>query len=400
MDKNLSPQPQQDRNNLLLYSEGGKTSTPSEVHATGGRITHALSGAISFDRTPSLFDSLEIQERDALIKSDEEYSIQRAKPVELTSEEFSTTLALSFGISQEIGQKEIRDAITRIREKTGGANISRYVPIADMAKFIYGRADSTQKAYVIRDLFSLSRKTQLLMIGENKKKLRPVISPLIKIDPEGIIFKEIDGTKITARDFANFLRTATPEQIAESVEGFNVGFGVAFLFNLDTRWGYIPERVFPILRKNKTELFRILYATMVKEYIRHRNAADAEEARVKKEINKTKRVSREQYAELIREAREGAMTFERDFSTIKIKLKRDYDSTKQYRQLFKKDLQQAAKDLQAIGLIVSFEIVKGAKGQEKARFILSETYNYAEVQDEPVKLLKDTKRGEKEIEPF
>lgn len=398
MDKNLSPIPQ-DRNNLLLYSGGGNISTPEE-HATGGRITHALSGAIAFDRSPSIFDSLEIQERDALIKSDEENSIQRAKPVELTSEEFSTTLALSFGISQEIGIQEIKDAITRIREKTGGANISRYVPIADMAKFIYGRADSTQKAYVIRDLFALSRKTQILMIGENKNKLRPVISPLIKIDPEGIIFKEVDGTKITARDFANFLRTATPEQIAESVEGFNVGFGVAFLYNLDTRWGYIPERVFPVLRRNKTELFRILYATMVKEYIRHRNAADAEEARVKKEINRTKKVSREEYAELIREARQGAMTFERDFSTIKLKLKRDYDSTKQNRQDFKRDLKRAALDLQEIGLIVSSEIVKGAKRQEKARFILSETYNFAEVQDEPVKLLKGAKRGDAEIDPF
>ena len=74
------------------------------------------------------------------------------------------------------------------------------------------------------------------------------------------------------------------------------------------------------------------------------------------------------------------MTYELNVSTIKNKVTTDYESERSYRARFYKDLDNAIKGFKELGLITDAIVQRGARGQEKVLFILSDTYTFTENQ--------------------
>lgn len=143
MDKNLSPLPQ-DRNNLLLYSGGKETATPSEVeNSVSGRLGNALSGAIAYKRDGSIFDTKEIADRDrelkellALKESDSFLSIDRKdKPVVLSPLQTRILYALSCAL--DIESTEIQEKIKQPFQR-GGRTITRSIDISALSSLMFG----------------------------------------------------------------------------------------------------------------------------------------------------------------------------------------------------------------------------------------------------------------------
>lgn len=376
------------RNTSLLYLEGDKSTT--QATSGSGRISNALTRAISYDRNEELFNSLSESDKDRLRlpmpenkgNKDSEEIDRLSKPVVMTSEEFMLTLLLSDGISREIEQAVLQEAITSIREKKGRVSISRYISIERGSKSMYGGTRSRQKVDFINLFSTYARKTQLLMIGDNPKKLTPVISPLIRID--NIVMKEVDGITTTITDLEKFLKNATPEQKAEQIDGFNFTFGTAFYYNLDKQWAYISPKIYPTLKKNKTELYRTLLSVLLSNYITIRFNADKVEEKLRKEMNRRKKVSKEEYSKMVKEARRKALTYTINAESLKKKLQRDYSSSRTNKLRFWTDLKKAVEALIEIDIITGYEKIKGAQGQDKIIFYISDTYNYTDKGENPL----------------
>lgn len=377
MENNL---PQKGRNNLLLYKSGRKAESTER-----GRISNALSGAIAYERDSSLFDTEEIQHRDqelkellALREQDSALCIDRKnKPVYLSYAQTRTLYALAYWLGQD-RQDDIREKIKNPTKR--GLSVSRTLDIAAFTRFLHnGSSRKRERDTEVQNLFDLSHIRQMQIIGKGDRKFR-MTAPFIHIEETLEELTKEDGLQL-----------------------INVTFGSAFFYELDKRFAYIPPKLFDVWGKKgrQTELFSILLSSILSVYWHFRKAADEAEERVKKEINKTKRVSKEEYRQSIEAARKEALRYEINSATLKQRLTTDYESDRRYRAKFKADLKNAVEGLIEADLLTGYEIAKGAKGQDKIILHLSDTYNYSQKAIEQTStIMKPKEEDENTLPPF
>lgn len=333
-----------------------------------GRISNALSKAISYERTPSLFDKDYITKRDAVIKQLQdsgkekkaEYLIKvdekrRGKPVILTSYQSRIMHALSYAISKEI--EKSKDLKEIIEDPEEGKKISRYVNITALTSLIFNSTRKRYKEYVMKELDNLSliRQIQIFKAGDKKRILT---APLINI---GDTIEDL-GPK--EEDFTVFIE---------------ITFGRTFFVDLNTRYATITPKLFEVWRKNGrgTELFSVLLDSIFSIYWQYRQAANKAEEEIRNEYKGLKK-TKEDLQTAIENARREAMVYELNISTIKQRVTTNYDSHPNMKRKFKKDLENAINGFKELNLITDGFIQPGARGQEKVVFILSETYNFME----------------------
>lgn len=338
-----------------------------------GRLSNALSKAIAYERTPSLFDEDYIKERDEelknlleLKKGDTALCIDRRnKPVFLTSYQNRIVHALSYAISREIERSE--DVKMKIQAPTNyNITIRRNVNITALTSLIFNSTRKRYKETIIREIYNLAhiRQVQILGSGDNQVKLT---SPLILVGAT--------------------LEDLSPEK-RNNLDVMEIFFGTAFFYDLSTRYATITPKLFEVWGKSGrgTELFSVLLDSIFSVYWHYRQAANKAEERTK-HYYKTNKIARGELKEAIAEARREAMTYELNISTIKQRVTTNYDSNPNMKRKFKQDLQNAINGFKELDLITDGIIQVGAKGQEKVTFILSETYNFTEKVDTSQTLL-------------
>lgn len=338
-----------------------------------GRLSNALSKAIAYERTPSLFDEDYIKERDEelknlleLKKGDTALCIDRRnKPVYLTSYQSRIVHALSYAISREIERSE--DVKMKIQTPTNyNITIRRNVNITALTSLIFNSTRKRYKETIIREIYNLAhiRQVQILGSGDNQVKLT---SPLILVGAT--------------------LEDLSPEK-RNNLDVMEIFFGTAFFYDLSTRYATITPKLFEVWGKSGrgTELFSVLLDSIFSVYWHYRQAANKAEERTK-HYYKTNKIAKVELKEAIAEARREAMTYELNISTIKQRITTKYDSNPNMKRKFKQDLQNAINGFKELDLITDGIIQVGAKGQEKVTFILSETYNFTEKVDTSQTLL-------------
>ena len=357
-----------------LYKKEQWKPQPTEDEGKG-RIANALSKALAYERTPSLFDEEEIANRDKELKqlqelreNDVALCIDRKdKPIVLTSYQSRIVHALSYAISQEMETSE--DVKQKVRNATKSGNtIQRSVNITAISSLIFGSTRKRYKEIVIRELYNLARIRQVQILGSGDDRVK-ITAPLIMI--------------------GRTMEDLSPEK-RNNLDAVEIYFGGAFFYGINNRFAVITTKLFEVWGKGGrgTELFSVLLSSIFSVYWHYRQAANKAEERVKKD-KLNKKLSKEELQEAIAEARRNAMTYELNVASIKNRVTTDYDSKRSYKARFLTDLKNAIEGFKELNLIEDGRILKGAKGQDKVIFILSEGYNFAEKQESTTLLLED-----------
>ncbi len=370
---------------LLYVTSKGKGNGKSEDEAAqvggrSGRIANTLSKAIAYERVPELFDSSAIRERDnelrdldKLVASDEKRLINRkGKPVVLTTYQARILYALSWFISRDPGQ-DVKDKIANPYQ--GGNKISRVVNITALSALLFGSVRETYKRALIRELFDLGGRYQVQIIGRSENHKRAIVAPFIEVDL-GII-------------------DLSPEKI-DNADEVHITFGAAFFDGLDKRFTKVTPKLFEVWKKKGrgTELYSTLLSSIFAVYWSFRYAADRAERAIR--YNKdNKKLPPEELEALVAEARRKALSYELSFPSIKKRLITDYDSTRQYKAKFKRDLTKAIEGYKELGLITKGIVSQGTNGQGKVTLVLNDKYNFSE-EVEPTKLLEAAPQGDEE----
>lgn len=319
-----------------------------------GKITNALTKSIAYERSPSLFDPKEIEDRDRQVmeelrEEDRRLCIDRRnKPLYLTPTQNRIVYALSYLLSQVMeSDPEIADKIANNSDR----RITREINISELSKLIY---DSTRRRYrdqIVADIFALSHIRQIQTLETKNRKVR-ITAPLIQI---GETYEEL-----------------TPDE-RNDIDTMEITFGKVFFYRLDNRFAYVAPSIFEVWRKKGrgTQLFSVLLSTLHSRYWNFKLNADRMENRLRKE---NKSLPPERITEIVKEARSEAMRFELTTRNIKERITTDYDSDKTYRRKFWSDLDNAIEGFREAGLIEDAEIRKGAKEQDKVTFIFSDNY--------------------------
>ena len=324
-----------------------------------GRTSIALAKNIASPKLASLFDGGEIIERDNKIQEELKQTklIRKGKPVDLTPNQTRLTYILSSMLSSSTDEqgntpKDIQDfvewtekvdkfGIEAFRQQPNA--ISRNLPLKVLAKVMYGRS-TKEKIEAIRDeIEAIASTEQLQTLGKQKLEIK---ASVIQLD-----FSIKDLT--TEDRGADFIR---------------INFGTIFLWDINRRFAGLSPKLFEIWGKkgNQTELFSVLVSTLLSIIYFHQRAAIEARKRARAD-----NLSDEEKEEAIRKA----LTYNERLTYIKSRITTDYDSTRQYRAKFKTDLKKAIESYKEIGLITDGYITKGAKGEEKAVFIINENYN-------------------------
>lgn len=354
-----------------------------------GRIANALSKLIAYERTPSLFDEQEIADRDnelralqKLKEADIALCVERKnKPVVLTSIQNRIIHALSFAISQEIETSE--DVKKKIENPQSGGNpVRRVLNVTALTKLLFSSTRTRYKHQIINEIYRLSKIRQVQPLNINGRAKR-LTAPLIML---GNTIEDVSPEEQNSLDF--------------ETDFLEIFFGSAFFYEITNRFAVITPKLFEVWGKKGrgTELFSVLLSSIFSVYWSHRQAAIKAEERVRRE---NKKLPKTELKDMIAEARRNAMTYELNVSSIKNRVRTDYDSQRSYKQRFKKDLEAAIEGFKELGLIVKGYPTKGAKGQEKVVFILSEEYNFSEKQIEaPSTTLLEDKSNDNEPSAF
>ena len=324
-----------------------------------GKIGHQLTKAIASERLPELFDAPEITKRDmdanewaSVLISDRSMGIDRkGKPVYLQGYQYRIIHALSYALSLQEEAEDIRAKIEAPFKQ--GSTITRFVDVTSLSKLIFNSSRKRNKEAIIRELFALSHIRQYMVVEYNGHKVRLSV-PLLNI---GAAIEDLSTEK------------------QDDLDRIEVTFGSVFFVGLKNRYAVLTPKVFDVWRKSGrgTELFSVLLDSLLAAYHGYMIAANEAEKRVKNEC-KGMGVSIAERDKEVREARRKALTYELNVSTIKNRVTTDYDGNQNMKRKFWADLQNAIGGFKELGLIDEAKVSKGAKGQEKVYFVLSEDY--------------------------
>lgn len=351
----------------LLSNEEDKPSLISNQ----GRIANTLSKMIAYERTPSMYDGVEITQRDENVREQTPNLAQmclerKGKPVVLTTYQSRIVYALSYAISCQIDKQEVAD---KINNPSNGKKVIRHVDITGLTKLIFGNSIKRNKDIIIKELYNLANTEQVQVLGSGDNMVK-FLSPIISL-----IDKMID---------------LSPDK-RNNIDQIEVMFGTSFFWGLNNRYAVITPKLFKVWQKKGrgTELFSVLLSSIYSVFWHYKQASNKAEERVRSD-KANKGMSKEELDIRIAEARQNAMTYELNVTSIKNRVKADYDSKRSYKSRFWKDLENAIEGFKELGLIKQAVITRGSKGQGKVIFVLSEDYNFNEKYTE--KLLTEHKQ--------
>lgn len=361
MASRQKPIPQQASKGFLLLDDGR------------GRIANALSKAISYERTPTLFDEKYITDRDTelrqlqnLKETDITLCIDRRdKPVVLTSYQSRIVHALSYAISREMETSE--DVRQKVQDAARRGNaIQRNVNITALTSLIFKSTRQRCKEVIIREIYNLAKVRQVQILGSGDNKVK-ITAPLIMI--------------------GRTLEDLSPEK-RNHLDAIEIYFGGAFFYGLSNRFATITPKLFEVWGKKGrgTELFSVLLSSIFSVYWPYRQAANKAEEAVKSEHKK--QYSKQELDAAIAKARRKAMEYELNITSIKKRVATDYDSNRANKARLWSDLQNAIEGFKELDLITDGIVCKGSKGQDKVIFVLSETYNFTEQEEASTQLLE------------
>ena len=360
------------RRSFLIYNHSTGAVEANIIDKGKGLIANSLTKLISYERTPSLFDEVEIADRDSELKellklkeTDKKLNIERnGKPVILTHNQNRIITALSYAITQQLNSEDIQAKIANPTSRK--IQVTRDVNITDLTALIYGSARKREKEIVIKELFALAqiRQYQILGSGDNKVKFT---SPLIRV---GDTLVDLNPDKANNLDFVE------------------VQFGASFFYEVNKRYAVITPKLFEVWRKSGrgTELFSVLLNSIFSVYWSHRQASTKAEERLRKD---RKLYNEKEFKRMIEEAKREAMTYELNVETIKRKVRTNYEDNRNMARKFWIDLNNAVDGFKELGLIAEAQIEKGVKGQDKVLFVLSESYNYSDKPDSSTLLIEN-----------
>ena len=332
-----------------------------KVTGETGTITIALADSISAYKEPTLFDELEREEKLQLQEADTKHLINReGKPTYLTRYQNKIVYALSVFMSQSKEEDEIRAYVKKLNAgKAPKTIITLPISITELTKLVEldGKARARQKEKVIDELVRLSeiRQVQDFMAKGTKDGRLRFSAPLIQIQ------ERIEDWSTDKQLDADFMR---------------ISFGSIFFYELYNKYAVIKPSLFRIWGQagsgTDTELFNILLSDLLAKYSGHRIAALNEAKKIDKQRNKYK--TDESYFSARAKAQKDALTYSEYTYNILRRVTRDYSSSRQYRALFKKDMENAEKALLRYGLLTEVRHTKTDKG-ERVDFVFNIDYD-------------------------
>lgn len=324
-----------------------------------GRMGTAFAKMITQPRQPSLFDDEAVRAIDAedhrdlleLRKFDTALGVIRGgRPVVLNEIQERILLALCSLFTQDMDAPDIKAKIADI----DGKPVRRTLNIGDISKMVYDGRRERERKSIATELQNMSTQYQA-QVYERDGKLRVIYGPLINC-----VF---DVPVIDGED---------PDD--DLVE---VTFTKVFFHELDKNFFYITPAIFAELRlkENRFDLYRVLLKTLLRQS-RFGRLRAAEKARAAENEAIQRKVSDDERASMIADAKREGLSYTVNVDNILQVTTTRYDSSREMKILFWKQLDKAVASFQRLGLLSTpgYSVEKGKRGQKKITFHLAEDY--------------------------
>lgn len=333
-----------------------------ELISDKGQISVSLSSNIALQKGIVSLDSLNTEE--------ERFIDRRGKPVVLTNPQTKIVYALSHYLSQFQGDGDIVSYIDEIEKnprkaKSGLKPVVRTINLKSFYKdylSMDGKVRGVQLARLQNELKTLSEINQVFLFGDmvgkdgEKRKLRlttPLITTLETLD----VVDEDGKPDIDSFDIQ-----------------VNIRFSPIFLYKMKREYLPFSKRIFLLWGKRgsgtETELFSVLFSDLASKYPRY-----VQTAKTKVHAVRRNDFPKEEYLKEVERVRRESLTYDQNISTLLERVRTDYSSTRQYRSIFKTDLERSLSVLRDdIGLIQDWKLRKNAKGGESLRIVFKEDY--------------------------
>lgn len=334
-----------------------------ETDRRWGRITTALAENLSLPRDPNLFDNLSKAQGLALQESDEDNYIGRdGKNIALTNKQRKIIFALSHYLSQFLYEEDVQECIAKLEtRRTSRATVERSINLKEFDRLYMspdGKTRPLQVKSLREELKKISDVRQVLYYGSygSEKAKARFLAPLVSVEEE---LEDLTEDKSLNLDYVN------------------VRYSPVFLYRLQTESFFFNINLIRIMGKKgsgtETELFHILLSDLAAKFENKLRVARA----IGKTIKKSDYGTKEEYIAAVKTAREEALTYKQNVSTLLSRVTTDYSSTKQYKARFRSDLKKALNVLKEVGIIIDGGLVKNAKGEDALRVIFNEKYSSA-----------------------
>lgn len=324
-----------------------------------GRISVAMAANLSAPKEPSLFDGIPEEDRGGYLISGTSGLIRgNGKPIHLSNTEHKLLNALTFFITQYIEDDDIKAYMSIL--ETGVVPkqkyINRYISVTDICKFINNNSSrERERKAVFKSLKSLSTTYQIQQFSSRDKSRKVMMSePLLILGGKASAY-ELEGKK----------------SFEDKIE---VLFGPLFFHEVANKYSFITPRLFEVWGREKgtnLDIFPIILSDLNAKYrqyyIAAQNAKKSAENEFK-EMRMHKGKGAEELKAHIARKQRAALTYESKVETIKSKVSTDYDSTRQYKAKFWKDIQLCNEALKTYGIIEDADIDRKAN---KVRYIFS-----------------------------
>ena len=272
---------------------------------------------------------------------------RKDKPTYLTLKDMKYIYALSHFLSLIKDTQEVQEYVRMLSEeqRLPFSRIVLPIDVTSFTKFVQidGKARKRQKEETLREFERLSTIKQVQSFGKGDKVLR-FVQPLISVQE-----KLIDATEGKVLD----------------IDVVNVQLGFSFFYELYNRYAIIKPSLFKVWGKKgsgaDTELFGILLSNLLAKYSGHRIAS----IRDTKSLNKKDFKTDDSYFKARKKAEKEALTYSEYLDTIKERVTTDYDSSREQKKRFTKDLTNALEILKSedIRLITEYSITSEKKGE-------------------------------------
>ena len=327
-----------------------------------GMLPSSLSREISKEQDPELFEKIPIDKRIELEKSDKINLVNRqGKGIALTDYQYRIVLALNHYLTQSLNVEELEEYLSSMEKDIKNApGREEKINVAEFVKTYFsrdGRLRNRDLAKCCSEMRKIGEIRQVFTLEDKKRKYR-FTTPLFTIEEE----MEIED-KESSEDNISF-------HLA------NIRFSKLFFKNISKEYFPYNLEVIRLMGQKgsgaDTELFRMLFADIASKYPFYRQTAKTNEAKVRRADYKTK----EEYLDAVEKAKKEGLTYTQKLITLRNRIPVDYESTKQYRAKFRKDIERALSLLQdEIKVISSWSYSNNPDGDKMLSVVFNENYN-------------------------
>lgn len=313
---------------------------------------------------PSLFDDEAVRAIDeedyrdllALRETDLRFGVKRDnRPVILTPDEEDVLFALSYIVTQDMDAPDIK---AKIADIDADVKVTRDFSIGQISDTLFKSQRDNLKKRIIKALLRLSYINHVQLI-EREGRPRALYRPLIVYNGLDLAVYE-NGKKL--EDDEDFI---------------NITLGKAFFNKLDKNFFYLTPTIFEELRLrvNHFDLYRPLLKSLLRASRYCRLRAE-EKARAAENEAIRGKVSDDERESMIADAKREGLSYTVNVETIQQITTTRYDSSREMKRQFWKDLDTAVESFQRIGLLSTpgYHVDKGKKGQKKITFHIAEDY--------------------------